>query len=88
MATFHFPPTEPTYTPNTTIAFEAVVDGVMASFEISEEALMDHFGATSRSAAELVRSFKANRPAIEAIAKIKLPERLSAGRPLLVFADF
>lgn len=88
MATVHFPQTEPIYTPNTTVAFEALVDGVRASFEITEEALMDHFGATSRKAVELVRSFQANRPAIEAIAKVKLPARLRAGRPLLVSADF
>jgi Protein of unknown function (DUF1488) len=88
MPTVHFPQTEPTYTSNTTVAFEAVVDGIRASFEITEEALMDHFGATSRTATEFVRSFKANRLAIEAVAKIKLPARLNVGRPLLVSADF
>ncbi|MES2364719.1 MAG: DUF1488 domain-containing protein [Pseudomonadota bacterium] len=88
MVTIHFPLTEPICTPNTTVAFEAVVDGVMTSFEISEEALLDHFGADSRKAAELVRTFKANRPTIEAVAKIKLPIRLNAGRLLLVSTDF
>lgn len=88
MATVHFPQTEPTYTSNTTVSFEAVIDGVKVSGEISEEALEDHFGATSRSPSELVKSFKAHRPAIEAVARIKLPKRLMAGRPLLVSADF
>lgn len=88
MATVHFPQTEPSYTQNTTVAFDAVVNGVKVPFEITEEALMDHFGASSNQPAELVRSFKANRLGIEAIARIKLPQRLMAGRPLLVSADF
>ena len=88
MPTVHFPQTPPAYTQNTTVAFEALVDGVSTSFEISAEALMDHFGATTFTGAELVRSFSAHRPAIEAIAKVKLPVRLSAGRPLLTSADF
>jgi len=88
MPTVHFPQTPPAYTQNTTVAFEALVDGVNTSFEISAEALMDHFGATTFTGSELVRAFLAHRPAIESIAKIKLPARLNAGRPLLVSTDF
>jgi Protein of unknown function (DUF1488) len=88
MPTVHFPQAEPAYRPNTTVAFPAVVDGNNVTAEISEEALMDHFGATSNTPAELVRAFKAHRPAIEAVARIKLPQRLMAGRPLLITEDF
>lgn len=88
MPTIHFPQSEPFYTPNTTVAFEAVVDGVRATCEISEEALQDHFGAISRGAADLVRAFKQHRAAIEAIGHAKLPARLATGRGLLVSGDF
>lgn len=88
MATIHFPKTEPKYTPNTTVAFDAVIDGVRVSCEISEEALEDHFGATSTTQVELIRAFKTHRIVIEAVARIKIPQRLMAGRPLLVAADF
>lgn len=88
MATVHFPRIDPVYTPNTTVAFQAVVDGTQMTFEISEEALQDHFGAGSRTAADLISAFKRNRRAIEAVARLKLPARLAAGRPLLVSGDF
>lgn len=88
MPTVHFPQTEPTYTPNTTVSFPAVVDGLSVAFEISAEALLDNFGATAQTAAEMVRTFKTNRPIIEAVARVKLPARLNAGRPLLVSTDF
>lgn len=88
MPTIHFPQTEPLYTPNTTVAFEVVVDGVRATCEISEEALQDHFGAVSRSAAELVRAFKEHRAAIEAVGRFRLPGCLASGRGLLVSGDF
>lgn len=88
MPTVHFPRTEPIYTPNTTVAFDVVLEGQQMRCEISEEALEDHFGATSRNAAELVRAFKEHRTAIEAVARVKLPHRVAAGRGLLVTEDF
>ena len=88
MPTVHFPQSEPAVTPNTTVMFEAIVDGRNVRAEISEEALMDHFGAASRVSAEMIRAFKANRAAIETIARVKLPARLAAGRGLLVSGDF
>lgn len=83
-----FPASEPIFTQNTTVAFEVLIDGARATGEISEEALQDYFGATSRAGVELVRAFKANRHAIEAVARVKLPARIAAGRGLLVSADF
>jgi len=88
MPTVHFPQSEPVYTPNTTVAFEVVVDGALATGEISEEALQDHFGAASRSGAELIRAFKAHRHAIEAVARVQLPARLAVGRGILLTNDF
>ena len=88
MPTIHFPQSEPVHTASTTVAFEAVIDGVRASGEISAEALQDHFGAASFASADLLRAFSANRPAIEAVARTKLPARLAAGRGLLLSADF
>lgn len=88
MSTMHFPQTEPIYTQHTTVAFQVVIDGTAATAEISEEALQDHFGAGSRVGAELIRAFKANRHAIEAVARLKLPPRLAAGRGLLMTGDF
>ena len=88
MPTIHFPQTEPTYTQPTTVAFEAVVDGQRVTCEISEEALMDHFGAKSRRAVDLVDAFKGNRAAIEAVGRLKLPARIAAGRGLLITEDF
>jgi hypothetical protein len=88
MSTIHFPHTEPVVTPSTTVAFAVVVDGQSATAEISAEALQDHFGATSFTGAPLVDAFKRNRAAIEAVARVKVPGRLAAGRGLLVSADF
>lgn len=88
MPTIHFPPTDPVYTQNTTVAFQVVVDAVKTTGEISAEALQDHFGAATSTGIELVRAFKANRGAIEAVARVKLPGRLAAGRGLLLTTDF
>lgn len=88
MPTVHFPQVEPVFTPNTTVAFPTVVDGVQHTAEISTEALMDHFGATSAQGSDLVQAFKQHRSAIEAVARVKLPARLAAGHGLLVTADF
>jgi hypothetical protein len=88
MATVHFPQVEPTYTVNTTVAFQAVIDGENVTCEISEEALHDHFGAKSLKGPDLVAAFIANRVSIEAVARVRIPARHAAGRALLVTADF
>nr|WP_063791585.1 DUF1488 domain-containing protein [Burkholderia ambifaria] len=76
------------YTQNMTVAFRAQFNGVDVTCEISTEALQDHFGAQSASGADLVFAFEANRPVIEDIARVKLPQRIPAGRCLLVSTDF
>ena len=83
-----FPASDPIFTQSTTVAFEVLIDGMHATGEISEQALQDHFGAATGTGAELVRAFKANRYAIEAVARVKLPAKVAAGRGLLVSADF
>ena len=88
MPNVQFPASEPIFTQNTTVAFDVLIDGVRATGEISEEALQDHFGAATGAGVELVRAFKANRHAIEAVARVKLPAKYAAGRGLLVSADF
>jgi hypothetical protein len=88
MATIHFPQSIPVYTINTTIAFLAIIDDAEITAEISEEALMDNFGASNHSSASLLEAFKNHRHAIEAVARLKLPGRIAAGKPLLVSTDF
>lgn len=83
-----FPTTPSVYTPNNTVAFTAQINGVDVICEISAEALEDHFGARSARGTDLVAVFEANRPAIEAVARVKVPQRIPAGRCLLVSADF
>ncbi|MGH8376797.1 MAG: DUF1488 domain-containing protein, partial [Pseudomonas sp.] len=84
----HFSNTPGLYTQNTTVAFRAQLNGVDVTCEISTEALQDHFSARSARGADLVAAFDANRPVIEAVAREKLPQRIPAGRCLLVSADF
>ncbi|MCM3583754.1 DUF1488 domain-containing protein [Ralstonia pickettii] len=84
----HFPKTRGVYTPNTTVAFPAQLNGVDVTCEISAEALEDHFGARSTAGDDLVAAFEANRPAIEAVARVRLPQRIPTGRCLLVSTDF
>lgn len=88
MPTVHFPPTQPAYTPNDTVAFQVVIDGRLATAEITSEALQDRFGASGRRSNDLLIAFKKNRREIEDIARVKLPKRVSAGRGLLVTVDF
>lgn len=83
----HFPNEEPTYTQKTTVAFPALLNGVMATCEISAEALMDHFGAETIRAADLIAAFKSHRWAIENAARLKLP-LTATDRCLIVSADF
>lgn len=77
-----------TYTPNTTVAFPALVDGTEVACEISAEALTDHFEAISMRGVDLVAAFEAHRAEIEAMVRAVLPQRLPAGRCLLVSQDF
>lgn len=76
------------YTPNTTVAFSALVNGVEVSCEISEEALSDHFGAAGHTGKDLVAAFEKHRAQVEAVARVKLPARAPLGRCLLVSTDF
>lgn len=84
----HFYNTPGIYTPNTTVAFRAQFNGVDVTCEISAEALQDHFGVRSASGPDLVYAFESNRPVIEAVAREKIPQRIPAGRCLLLSADF
>lgn len=88
MPTVHFTPVDPVYTVNDTVSFQMVVDGDVATCEVSSEALQDHFGAMTHKAADLVSAAKQHRGAIEAVAKQKAPARLAAGRALLMTNDF
>lgn len=83
-----FVQTAPRYTPSTTVAFDAELDGVHVVCEISAEALDDHFGAGSLDADALVAAFERNRAIIEAAARSKLPRRAPVERCLLVSTDF
>jgi hypothetical protein len=88
MPTVHFPQTPaPVCTSKGTVAFPVVTDGWVYMAEISAEALREHFRA-SDAPDELLAAFQWHRPAIEAIARTKLADRLVSGRPLLVSADF
>ncbi|TDG01503.1 DUF1488 domain-containing protein [Paraburkholderia guartelaensis] len=80
----HFSNKPAKYTPNTTVAFLALVDGAEVECEISVEALEDHFDAPSMQGVDLVAAFEAHRTQIEAVARVKLPQRLPAGRCLLI----
>jgi hypothetical protein len=84
----HFSAKPATYTPNTTVAFPAMVDGIEVMCEISAEALADHFEAVSMRGADLVAAFQGHRAEVEAMARAVLPQRLPSGRCLLVSQDF
>lgn len=86
--TISFPNKPAVFTPNTTVAFAAQVNGVDATCEISTEALQDNFGVTSNRGTDLVAAFEANRAAIEAVARTRLPQRIRTARCLLVSMDF
>ena len=83
-----FPLKLSSFTTNTTVAFPAQLNGIDGTCEISTEALQDHFGATSFKGEDLIKAFETNRTAIEVVARVKLPQRMPAGRCLLVSADF
>lgn len=73
---------------NMTVVFPALVDGAEVMCEISAEALEDNFEAQSARGEDLLAAFEAHRDEIESVAKSMLPQRLPAGRCLLVSADF
>lgn len=84
-----FPPRQGVYTPNTTVSFPATIDGTDVACEISTEALIDHFGAISIRAADLIAAFEQHRQAIEAVARRVIPHRIVVGgRCLLISSDF
>ena len=83
-----FPNLPARYTPSSTVAFDAHFNGDRVICEISAEALLDHFGARSRSGADLVTTFERNRGLIEAAARAVLVVRAPTGRCLLISADF
>jgi hypothetical protein len=51
------------------VAFEAKIRGKEVWCSVSMDALNDHFGNTGTSSHELIQSFEANRPRIEAAAQ-------------------
>lgn len=51
------------------VAFEANVEGRPVWCSVSLDALNDHFGNTGTSSHDLLQSFEANRPKIEAAAR-------------------
>jgi hypothetical protein len=78
-----------TYTPATTVAFPANINGVEQVCEISADALQDHFGATSNLGFDLVEAFENNRASIERMAVAVIPQVMAKrGRCLLEASDF
>lgn len=64
-----FPGAEPEFnSASFTVVFPAEVEGARIECGITAEALEDHFGARSISAADLVNAFGAHRRAIEETA--------------------
>lgn len=51
------------------VAFEANVEGRPVWCSVSLDALSDHFGDAGQSSHELLQSFEAHRPKIEAAAR-------------------
>ena len=82
-----FPDQPGLYTPNTTIGFPALVNGVIVNCEISTEALQDHFGARSTDSKELQRAFESGKGVIVEAARKRL-EIDADRRCLLVTSDF
>lgn len=76
------------YTPNTTVAFPAKMNGIDLTCEISGEALFDHFGSKSMAGDDMLAAFEASHGLIEAAASAVLPHRAPTGRCLLVSTDF
>lgn len=71
----------------TNITFPVIVDGHSRRCLVTEEALMDHFGASSWDPSELQQAFDSHRPIIEAIAEDRLRTG-ATGDVLLRTQDF
>jgi hypothetical protein len=71
----------------TGIAFPVIVDGYQRRCLVTEEALMDHFGATGIDPAHLQEAFEANRDRIEAVAEARIRGG-ATGEVLLRSRDF
>jgi hypothetical protein len=81
-------PSKSAYDPNTTsIAFPVDVDGAARRCLVTEEALMDHFGATSPKPDHLRDIFEANRHDIESVAEGRIRAGVT-GEVLLRSHDF
>jgi hypothetical protein len=85
-AAISFPSQNPAVTPSKTVVFPALVNGEAVECEISQEALSDHFGATTNRPRDLIMAFISGKKAIHNAARKKLLD--STGRCLLVSADF
>jgi hypothetical protein len=71
----------------TSITFPVVVDGHTRRCFVTDEALMDHFGAASPDLERLQSAFDANRGEIEAVAEYRYRTG-AAGDVLLRTQDF
>jgi len=71
----------------TSITFPVVVDGHTRRCFVTEEALIDHFGALSAESDRLQSAFEANRSEIEAVAAYRYRTGAS-GDVLLRTQDF
>jgi hypothetical protein len=82
-----FPPKPANEFLGSSITFQAIVDGRSRRCLVTEEALIDHFGASSFEPASLQQAFDSNRGAIEAIAEDRLRTG-ATGDVLLRTQDF
>jgi hypothetical protein len=82
-----FPPKPANEFFGTTITFQAIVDGRSRRCLVTEEALVDHFGASEYEPSTLQQAFDSNRGTIEAIAADRLRTG-ATGDVLLRTQDF
>lgn len=75
-------------TPDTTVGFKAIVNGVLHQCEISEDALEDQFDAPSNRPADLFAAFDYGRDEIEMIARRKIEMQGLHSRILITNDDF
>uniref|UniRef100_UPI003F495C66 DUF1488 domain-containing protein n=1 Tax=Cupriavidus yeoncheonensis TaxID=1462994 RepID=UPI003F495C66 len=70
MSQILFPESVPTYcAAGPSLQCPAQIDGAAATFEVTAEALEDHFGARSYLYEDLVSAFATHRNAIEKVAR-------------------
>ena len=82
-----FPPKSAGEFHGTSLAFQAIVDGRARRCLVTEEALIDHFGAAAFEPSSLQQAFDSHRGTIEAIAEDRLRTG-AAGDVLLRTQDF